>query len=255
MKKIDKIKLTKTFAVYLIITLVVVFKVGCGNNGGITGSNLETEATSTSEPTPTQPAITVVIGDIISFGDYDWRVLDVEGDYALIITENIISYQWYHRGTFENPTWETRWETSEMREYLNTTFFNTFSTADRTRIRETTVINNWNPWFYIYGGNDTTDRIFLLSIEEVVQYFGDSGQLANRPKGALWITDEYSEARIARDAAGSASWWWLRSPGNHRSTAARVSNRGYLFMIGYSVYSSWGIGNGVRPALWLNLIP
>jgi hypothetical protein len=32
------------------------------------------------------------------------------------------------------------------------------------------------------GGADTSDRIFLLSIEEVVRYFGDSGV---RP--ALWL--------------------------------------------------------------------
>jgi hypothetical protein len=29
------------------------------------------------------------IGDIIPFGEYNWRVLDVQGDRALIITEDV----------------------------------------------------------------------------------------------------------------------------------------------------------------------
>jgi hypothetical protein len=38
---------------------------------------------------------------------------------------------------------------------------------------------SYGPGVTVSGGNDTTDKIFILSIEEVVQYFGDSGQLAN----------------------------------------------------------------------------
>ena len=112
----------------------------------------------------------VAVGEVIQFGDFEWRVLDVQGDYVLLLSENIISHRWYHH-TLEAVTWET----SAIREYLNNEFINTFSEADRARIRETTVINNNNPWDFsdlgdLYadwyastpGGNNTTDRIFLL---------------------------------------------------------------------------------------------
>ena len=203
-------------------------------------------------PTPTPAgAVNVSIGEIIPFGNHNWRVLDVQGDRALIITENIISVRMYH-----NEFLAVTWETSEMRQYLNSIFLNSFSETDRARILETTLINNNNQWSGINGGNDTTDRIFLLCIEEVVQYFGNSGQLQNRPSQRLfWISDYYNNVRIARDAAGSATWWWLRSPGDLPYSAAGVTFDGSLSMYGNIVFWSGGVGGGVRPALWLNLTP
>jgi hypothetical protein len=82
------------------------------------------------------------------------------------------------------------------------------------------------------GGISTIDHIFLLSIDEAQTYFADN------------------EARIARDAAGTASWWWLRSPGGGSGLAARVDGDGTLSVSGFSVGNDSG---GVRPALWLNL--
>ena len=189
-----------------------------------------------------------VARDIIEFGGYDWRVLDVQGNRMLIITDRVIDRRMYHH-TFEAVTWET----SDIRRYLNIDFFNRFSPQDQARIANTTVINNDNQWFGTRGGDNTTDRIFLLSIEEVVRYFGDSGQLGNRPGGATWIRDEYSSARIARNQRDSASWWWLRSPGNRPNGAASVDDHGSLDMNGRNVFWEGGGGGGVRPALWLYL--
>ena len=186
--------------------------------------------------------------NIIQFGSHKWRVLDIQGNYALIISENIISHRMYH-----NTNQAVTWETSDIREYLNSTFLNTFNETDRARIRETIIINNDNPWLGTNGGENTKDKIFLLSIEEVVRYFGDSGQLENSPDGVSWIWDEYSETRIAQDITGSASWWWLRSPGFSPFGAASVSGNGILSVHGSDVFWSGGAGGGVRPALWLIL--
>jgi hypothetical protein len=79
---------------------------------------------------------------------------------------------------------------------------------------------------------------------------GDSGQLANRPDDALGIDDEFNNVRIARNADGAEGWWWLRSPGNRSSFAARVCGGGRVVMSGGDVSSA---GGGFRPALWLNL--
>ena len=195
-------------------------------------------------------------GEIINFGGSRWRVLDTDGHYALLLYETVITGHPIHR-IMENTTWET----SSSRAWLNGEFFNSFTAEDREHIRETTVINRSNPWSGTIGGNDTVDRIFLLSLDEVVHYFGDSGQLANRPQQynwltrsftyANWITDDYNSARIARNADGRTSDWWLRSPGLSPQHAAQVwssNQRGYINVIGAFV----NLDSGFRPALWLD---
>ena len=53
-----------------------------------------------------------------------------------------------------------------------------FRDEDRDRIIQVRNTNEKNQWFDTPGGNPVFDRIFLLSIAEVVEYFGDSGVLA-----------------------------------------------------------------------------
>ena len=198
------------------------------------------EATPTSEPLPD-------VGDIIEFGGYDWRVLEVKDGKALVISEYVLYERQYHND-HEYPTWAE----SEIRQYLNGQFLESFTAAERNIIAETRNANADNPWFGTPGGSDTTDYIFLLSLDEVVRYFGDSGQLENRPEDAYTIDDQFNDARRATRDNGEASWWWLRSPSDNSLNAAFVRNVGTLNLVGASVRSPDG---GVRPALWLNLDP
>lgn len=198
--------------------------------------------------TENQPA-PVNIGDIIQFGGFEWRVLALESHSMLIITENIIERRPFHN-TFEAVTWET----SSIRAYLNGEFLNIFSEAERARIFETTVINNDNPWFLRDGGNDTVDRVFLLSLEELVRYFGDSGILKDggpcQFTFALLFDDQYRGRRAARDADGYEVSWWLRSVGGRfDGFVAYVGQWGYVHVDGIDVYP---FDFGVRPALWLS---
>ena len=85
-------------------------------------------------------------------------------------------------------------------------------------------------------------------------FFGDSGQLTNRPAEAHFIWDEFNRARRAWNLQGQESWWWLRSPGDVPGDAAIVSGTGGggIGMRGVSVI--WGdIAGGVRPVMWLKL--
>ena len=195
------------------------------------------------------PVATVAVGDIIQFGPYEWRVLDVQGNQALILTDGAIDNRHYHH-TMVSVTWET----SDIRGWLNSDFLDRFSQQEQARIVTTTLVNRDNQWFGTSGGNSTQDRVFLLSIEEVVLYFGDSGRLANRPSDAWFIiNDQFGSARQTFQAfrPSWASRWWLRSPGWFPYRAAYVTVLGDLSMQGISV--NWR--QGVRPALWLNLGP
>ena len=201
------------------------------------------------EPEPESKSEQNVItkGETIEFGGYEWRVLDVQNDKALLLSEAIIEKRVYHN-TFMDLTWES----CDLRKYLNGDFYNKFSVDDRERIATTQVINNNNPWFGTNGGNSTNDKIFLLSLEEVVRYFGDSGQLQNRLGTDNWFSDEYSNNRIAY-YNGNACGWWLRSPGLFSGYAASVYDSGNVGVNGYDCDIVVVINGGVRPALWLNL--
>ena len=195
-----------------------------------------TTVTLTVQLTPS----TISIGDIIPFGAHQWRVLALQGSRALIISENVLELEAYHEIGVT-----VTWEDCTLRQYLNETFYNTFSEANKSRITEVMNINIDNQLYGTNGGNNTQDKIFLLSLAEVVQYFGDSGQLGTNNV----ISDEYNSNRIAT-YNGSAVWWWLRSPGFYSHNASSVDFAGHIRLDGRVVSHA---SNGVRPALWLNL--
>ena len=228
---------------------------------------------------PVKP-IPVPPGGKIRFGEYNWYVLDRQDGRALILTEKVIEKRAYH-----NRECQITWETCDMRKYLDVEFYNSFSVADRERIIEVVNENPDNPWYGTSGGKPTTDKIFLLSIEEVVKYFGDSGQLKTRymypncdwckDEYLPWIDDQYNLNRRAVDDTGVVRFWRLRSPGSNSCRVAAVSgfcgdgfDQGAIDVSGCSamsddghfildgpgaLLSSSGASdiNGVRPALWL----
>jgi len=185
------------------------------------------------------------IGEIISFGQYTWIVLDRQDEQALIVSESVIERRWYHFEHVRNITWAE----CSLREYLNNEFStsNAFSDDDRSRIIQVTNINEDNQWFGKNGGENTLDYIFLLSIAEVVKYFGDSGQLENRPHGAWEIDDQYNTNRIPKDSY--FDWWWLRSPGYYENFASIVHESGSIYISGRNLASN----RGIRPAMWIKL--
>ncbi|MDR2436733.1 MAG: DUF6273 domain-containing protein, partial [Endomicrobium sp.] len=87
------------------------------------------------------------------------------------------------------------------------------------------------PTYKTAGGEDTTDKIFLLSIDEANEYFGSD------------------QERIAK-YNGKGAWWWLRSPDYDGDCVANVGMDGNVIVYGSNV--NYG-ATGVRPALWLNL--
>lgn len=190
-------------------------------------------------------------GDKIEFSNYEWRVLDVRIDAALIITEKAIEKRAYH-----NSSVDTTWADSALREYLNGEFYNRFSTADKSRIIQVLNTNPDNPWYGAKGGANTRDSIFLLSIEEVVcRYFGDSSAILQNPgnqKYKYWFDrkDENNSKRLTNSS------WWLRSPGRTNRVAAYIhglapnqldSSGGCVGINGNNITS---VG-GIRPAVWL----
>lgn len=201
------------------------------------------------------------IGEIMSFGGYDWRILDLQGNTALIMMEDIIEQQPYN-----NYAGDVTWADCSLRKYLNSEFYNRFTLDEQSRIIPVMNKNQDNQWYGSRGGEDTRDYIFLLNMEEVVcKYFGDSSKnLENRSaKQRYWFQkkDENNSKRGSK-FDGYVWWWWLRSPGRDNKRAVYIHGDGNIGIQGNGTfrYSSNTIhpttgdnSGGVRPALWLSL--
>ena len=196
-------------------------------------------------------------GDKILFGNYEWRVLEVQNNTALIITEYIIEQRAYH-----NAYKDITWADCSLRKYLNSEFYDRFSAAEKSRIIPVLNKNPDNQWYGTKGGTDTQDSIFLLSIEETVcRYFGDSSSKLYSPgkNQRYWFErkDKNNSKRIARleSRKEGSWWWWLRSPGRVSIKAVYIHGDGNIGIQGNNILkgniSDGECKGGVRPALWL----
>ncbi|MCL2577547.1 MAG: DUF6273 domain-containing protein [Defluviitaleaceae bacterium] len=202
-----------------------------------------------SQPDKAEPSPSHTQDKIVRFGLHDWRVLDVHNGKALLLSERILEKRGYH-----NKLSNITWENCALRQYLNGAFCNTFSQKEKSRIAKIKTANPPNKWFGTDGGKTTEDKLFLLSVEEVIKYFGNSGQWGNKnPDNHAFINDRYNNARKTPDTQGLPSWWWLRSPGEDLDFAAYVNASGMISMDGFLINLSGGAGGGIRPALWIDL--
>lgn len=192
------------------------------------------------------------VGSTVFFGSYEqdnvasngkeaieWIVLAKEGNRALLISRFALDCQQY------NTSWTSvTWETCSLRKWLNGTFIsNAFSSDEQNMIQTTTVTADKNPSYSTSPGNDTTDKVFLLSITEVNKYF--SSDSTRQCQGTA-----YCYAQGAYKASNGNCWWWLRSPGYDSYGAASVYGGGSVEVHGDVVNYD---GDAVRPALWIDL--
>lgn len=201
-------------------------------------------------------------GELITFGNYKWRVLHVKGRTALLISDGITDIGIPYNSSMENTTWET----CSLRKWLNSEFLARFSSEEQDRVLFYEVKAENNQWYQTDAGNSTKDKVFILSISEAVRFFGDSGDLHSRPDND-WMDDidanriSYAiddKFNINRCAAykNENTWWWLRSPGKSETKAAYINSNGIILLNGELVFddggtSCVGVRPGVRPAIWL----
>ncbi|MDR1564190.1 MAG: DUF6273 domain-containing protein [Oscillospiraceae bacterium] len=206
--------------------------------------------TTAVESTPVVNVNNYAAGDTLKLGAYNWRVLEVQGDKALIITESVVALRPYN-SKFEPLTWET----CELRSYLNSDFYDSFTPDDKAKIVETTISNPDNPTYKTPGGNATSDKIFLLSVEEVKKYFKDDNDRVAKGIGEdmFGYSEYYNYLKdYAKKGEGlkNSFWWWTRTQGSTKNTAAYVGRDGIVDENGYVDTRT---PSGVRPALWLSL--
>ena len=183
----------------------------------------------------------------------EWLILDRDEQKILIVSKYGLDAQPYKKD-YTSLTWET----CTLRTWLNGTFYNkAFSSAEQAAILTTNVDNSKNQCYSGWntsGGNNTQDKVFLLSYAEANKYFGVTHDTTSNTKSRVAPT-AYAIAQGAythssnKTADGTdAGWWWLRSPGFYQSSAAGVRTDGSL-----NYYRVDDASGSVRPALWVNL--
>lgn len=110
------------------------------------------------------------VGDSLTFGNSSWLVLEKQGNKAFIC--RFVIGNSYRDGSYYNKSGgATTWETCSLRKYLNSDFYNSFTLPERKRILTTKVVSDDNPDWGTDGGNDTEDKIYILSETEVKKYY------------------------------------------------------------------------------------
>lgn len=205
------------------------------------------------------------VGNYVTFGEYpqttagedmtpiEWLVLARNGNKALLISRYGLDAQKYN--TINTGV---TWEKCTLRTWLNNAFYNkAFNSAEQTAILITNVDNSKNQCYSGWstsGGNNTQDKVFLLSYAEANKYFGvpygNSSNTKSRVAQTAYAIAHGTWASSSNKTADGtdAGWWWLRSPGNYQDFAAVVDTDGSLRNITVNYVSG-----SVRPALWVNI--
>lgn len=204
------------------------------------------------------------VGNYVTFGRYpqtkagkdktpiEWLVLARDGSKALLISRYGLDAQPYN-----TTNSEVTWETCTLRTWLNSTFYNkAFSSAEQAAILTTNVDNSkyqcYSGWS-TNGGNNTQDKVFLLSYAEANKYFDVTHDNSSNTKSRVAPT-AYAIAQGAWTSSSDktadrtyAGCWWMRSPGGRQIYAAVVDSDGWLRN------RVNGDSGSVRPALWVNI--
>ena len=180
------------------------------------------------------------VGDIVIFGNYEqdnntangkepieWIILDKREDGSLVL----LSKYALDAKPYNIEHSDVTWETCTLRAWLNEDFYNAaFSAQEQAKIVPVTLENEDNPYWGTTGGKATTDKVWLLSINEVTnKYTGDkvyncftdnTSRMCAPTKYAV-AQGAYQQSIYTVDGVG-ACWWWLRSPGSDSYYAASV---------------------------------
>ncbi|MBR5917739.1 MAG: DUF4214 domain-containing protein [Lachnospiraceae bacterium] len=234
------------------------------------------------------PKLDVKAGKTIKFGKYEqdgneatgqedieWIVLENDGKGVFVVSKYVLDNHFYNFGEDD-----VTWETCTLRTWLNNDFYNAaFNDSEKAEIAMVTLENKANTYYNKPAGNNTNDKVFLLSVDEVEKYFGDYNYFnkdeqygynqnlictatpyaINQGVSELEITaDVYNDQYFglkkygySQDVVGTKGCdWWLRGPVSEMNYwVCFVTESGNTGQYpGCNVFVS---GVGVRPAMYI----
>lgn len=193
------------------------------------------------------------VGKVVNLGQYNqsnneqkesirWIVLEEKRDRLLLISEKVLNGHCYNK-----KDGHITWENCDLRKWLNEKFIEeAFTKSEQERLLTTLVKNPKNLAYGIDGGNETYDKLFVLSVDEFNKY------LHNNPIAKCKPTQFAINRNVIADPNyDNCCCWWLRTPGK-LGRGCFVFYDGTDNGLGEAREKKVGIFlNGVRPAMWV----
>lgn len=193
----------------------------------------------------------IKVGDTIVFGLYpqenltipsgiEWEIISIDEMQALLLSKYCLDAVPYNKVKIKET-----WKYSDLRKWLNNNFINAaFSRKEQLSILSKVTLLSKNPRSGANAGEVVTDKVFVLSREEVATYNLEKSQLIcqatnyARAKGAFCDSETYD------------AYWWLRTPGYTNESAMYVTKTGSLDELGCAIDLT---DRSLRPAIWVDL--
>ncbi|MBR4947034.1 MAG: hypothetical protein IKZ29_00570 [Clostridiales bacterium] len=169
-----------------------------------------------------------------------WRVLANDGNLFVVSDQNLDCV--VYNSSAETVTWEE----CTLRKWLNSKFLdNAFTTQEQGAVLESLVANE-DGAKGSEAGADTYDKVYLLSIYEVIDPdLGFPTDWKDKGGTRVALNTEYTVSKNALTNPDMSGAWWLRTPGD-ANNAANVFNAGNVFVRGGCVNN---FIFAVRPAM------
>lgn len=185
-----------------------------------------------------------------------WRVLSIneDGTDAFLMADQVVDLAQY----YEDGTVEITWEKSDIRQWLNSKFIDiAFSDEEKELIKDTTVTTADNRWSGEPGGNDTIDKIYLPSTEEMLEpaygFSSDEDEEETRKVNSSAYVSKGGSPRLDFFGFG-AEVYWLRSPGMKKGYPVKIGQLGVgKIPIGDYQEGDSATYYGVRPVMHVDL--
>lgn len=243
----------------------------------------------------TVPLAEAEVGELVCMGTYlqtrnsdttepiRWRVLDRDGDRVLLLCEPLLDSFSYNYNPDHAVLTDVTWETCSLRAFLNDPegFLSMFTADEIARMQITHLENKsaneelMAQWGALEDQGeakysdlavqdrpddpDTDDRVFLLSYQEVLHYFGEPTETATEekeypftvlkvnPAWLAYVTDAVT-AGYYETATGGGAWMTRTLCTSHsdEDMVVYISGTGQVF--DYYTY----VPLFIRPAVWVS---
>ena len=169
-----------------------------------------------------------------------WRVLANDDSLFVVSDKNLDCIE--YNSSAETVTWEN----CTLRKWLNNKFLDkAFTAQEQGAVLESLVVNE-DGAKGSEAGADTYDKVYLLSIYEVIDpELGFPTDWKDKGGTRVTLNTEYAKSKGALTNTDMSGAWWLRTPGD-ANNAANVFNAGNVFVRGGSVNNFLF---AVRPAM------
>ncbi len=170
----------------------------------------------------------------------EWTVLSKNKSEMLVRSTKLIDQLPY-----DNFGGEVTWETCTLRKWLNKNFYDiAFNSAEKKLIKTTKIKNQDHPDKPGKGGNDTKDKVFLLSYDEI-----SNPDFFEEYWSRCISSTEYTKYMGPVAKSGDTDYW-LRTVGEANGRAMKVYTYGNIYTNGLSVSAN---DNAILPAMTIKL--